>query len=114
MHKAVLIDLGRTLIDFDFQPAYRAIERFCSCPTGEIPGRIASIGLAERFETGSIGPRDFFLEFAATIGLRLDYPEFCEIWNGIFSEPLIPESALEGLAARYRLVLVSNTNVLHF
>ncbi|MGD0496998.1 MAG: HAD family hydrolase [Bryobacteraceae bacterium] len=114
MHKAVLIDLGKTLINFDFERAYRAIGRFCSCAASEIPERIAPAGLAERFECGWIEPRDFFLQLAGALHLRLDYEGFCRIWNSIFGEPLIPESVLEGLAARYRLVLVSNTNPIHF
>ena len=36
------------------------------------------------------------------------------IWNSIFSGVLVPESMIEGLARRYRLVLVSNTNRIHF
>ena len=44
----------------------------------------------------------------------MDYDQFRTIWSSIFTDILIPESMLEGLARRYRLVLVSNTNALHF
>ena len=46
--------------------------------------------------------------------LEVDYDQFRVIWSSIFTEILIPESMLEGLGRRYRLVLVSNTNALHF
>ena len=39
---------------------------------------------------------------------------FATIFNSIFSEILVPESLLEALAARYRLLLLSNTNAIHF
>ena len=39
---------------------------------------------------------------------------FCAIWSCIFTETLIPESLLDGIAARYRLLLLSNTNAIHF
>jgi putative hydrolase of the HAD superfamily len=42
------------------------------------------------------------------------YEQFCEIWSSIFTETLVPEAMLEGLAARYRLLLLSNTNAIHF
>jgi putative hydrolase of the HAD superfamily len=70
--------------------------------------------LVERLETGLVEPRAFFQDLRQSLDLRLDYDDFCAIWNGIFAEPLIPESLLAGLAARYRLLLLSNTNALHF
>ena len=48
------------------------------------------------------------------LDLNVDYDQFRTIWSSIFTDILIPESMLEGLGRRYRLVLVSNTNALHF
>jgi len=70
--------------------------------------------LAARFETGLMEPRDFCAQFCAQLELKVDYDRFCAIWNSIFSGVLVPESMIEGLARRYRLVLVSNTNRIHF
>jgi len=114
LHKTVIFDLGKVLIHFDFAPGYRALAEVCPYAAAEIPRRIASTGLAERFETGLIGPTDFYGELRLALDLRLDYQGFLPIWNGIFDDVLIPESMLEGLAARYRLLLLSNTNVTHF
>jgi hypothetical protein len=52
MHKAILFDLGRVLINFDFRRGYRALERFCPHTAEEIPRRLAGTGLVEGFETG--------------------------------------------------------------
>ena len=38
MHKAILFDLGRVLVHFDFERGYRALEPLCSLPAAEIPG----------------------------------------------------------------------------
>jgi glucose-1-phosphatase len=113
-YKAVIFDLGRVLVNFDFQRGYRALEGLCPYPAAEIPVRIHSTGLVRRFETGLIGPRDFYAQFSEQLGLTIDYSRFCEIWSSIFTEALLPESLLESLAARYRLVLLSNTNPIHF
>ena len=49
------------------------------------------------------------------MGLRVDYEQFCEIWSSIFlPHTLIPEAMLESLRRRYRLLLLSNTNPIHF
>src|SRR5580658_7647541 len=113
-YKAVIFDLGRVLVNFDFQRGYRALEGLCPYSAAEIPVRIRSTGLVRRFETGLIGPRDFYAQFSELLGLTIDYSRFCEIWTSIFAEALLPESLLESLAARYRLVLLSNTNPIHF
>jgi glucose-1-phosphatase len=114
MHKAIIFDLGKVLIDFDFKRGYRALESLCSYPAAEIPKRLATTNLVERFETGLVEPRDFVEQFSGILNLHLDYDHFCRLWSSIFTATLVPESMLEGLAARYRLLLLSNTNALHF
>ncbi len=114
MHKAVILDLGKTVIHFDFQRGYRALEGLCPHPTEEIRQRIRASRLAERLETGLIEPRAFHDELCRALDLTMGYEPFCEAWNGIFTAPIIPESMLGRLAARYRLLLLSNTNSIHF
>ena len=49
------------------------------------------------------------------MGVTFDYAEFCEIWSSIFLPgTLVPESLIAGLKKRYPLVLLSNTNEMHF
>ena len=114
MHKAILFDLGKVLIHFDFKRGYRALAGHCPYPAEEMPRRLAGSGLVERFETGLVEPRDFVDQVCRMLDLTVDYDQFRTIWSSIFTDVLIPESMLEGLGRRYRLVLVSNTNALHF
>src|ERR1035438_3107315 len=114
LYKATIFDLGRVLVYFDFNRGYQALEGLCPYSVAEIPKRIATTDLVERFETGLVEPAEFVAEFSRILGLRIDYDHFCRIWSSIFTETLVPESMLEGLAARYRLVLLSNTNAIHF
>ena len=114
MHKAVIFDLGRVLVDFDFKRGYRALEGLCPYAAAEIPQRLSSTDLVRRFETGLIEPRDFVAQISAILHLDVDYDRFCRIWSSIFTETLVPETMLAGLAARYRLLLLSNTNAIHF
>jgi FMN phosphatase YigB (HAD superfamily) len=114
LYKAIIFDLGKVLVHFDFKRGYQALEGLCPYPAAEIPKRIATTDLVERFEKGLVEPADFVAEFSRILDLQLDYEHFCQIWSSIFTDTLIPEKMLEGLAARYRLVLLSNTNALHF
>ena len=114
MYKTIIFDLGRVLIHFDFKRGYRALEGLCPYPASDIPGRIATTDLVTRFETGLVEPEDFFAQLSRLLDLRLEYPRFCEIWSSIFTDVLVPESMLAGLARRYRLMALSNTNAIHF
>jgi putative hydrolase of the HAD superfamily len=114
MHKAIIFDLGGVLVHFDFGRAFLALAEHCPYPAAGICERIASTGLVERFESGLVEPGDFFAQLSRTLELRADYDGFCRIWNYIFTGPLLPESLLRGLASRYRLLLLSNTNAIHF
>ncbi len=114
MYRAVIFDLGKVLVHFDFKRGYSALEGLCSYTAAEIPKRIGTTDLVERFETGLVEPRDFVTQLSAILGVHMGYEQFCGIWSSIFTETLIPDAMLEGLAARYRLVLLSNTNAIHF
>jgi len=114
VHKAIIFDLGRVLVNFDFKRGYRALEGICPYPAAEIPARLWAGGLVDRFETGLIEPRDFVAQISAALDLAIGYDGFCAIWSSIFTETLVPEAMLEGLARRYRLLLLSNTNAIHF
>jgi putative hydrolase of the HAD superfamily len=115
MIKAVIFDLGRVIVPFDFRRGYARIAALTGIPAAEIPQRIRPTGLVDRLESGQIAPRDFVEQISAVLDLHCSYEEFCEIWSSIFlPHTLVPESLLRGIAARYRLVLLSNTNAIHF
>jgi glucose-1-phosphatase len=115
MIKAVIFDLGRVIVPFDFKRGYTRLESLCGIPAAEIPGRIATTGLVSRYESGQIESRDFVRELSGHLNLDTSYENFCEIWSCVFlPETLIREELLRALARGYRLVLLSNTNAIHF
>jgi epoxide hydrolase-like predicted phosphatase len=115
MIKAVIFDLGRVIVPFDFHRGYRAMEPLCAYPAAEIPTRIATTDLVQRFESGQVEPEEFVRQLSGILDLKVSYKDFCGIWSSIFlPETLIPESLLASLRERYRLLLLSNTNAIHF
>jgi glucose-1-phosphatase len=115
MIKTIIFDLGKVIIPFDFQRGYDRMAPHCSYAAEQIPERIRSCDLVARFESGQVEPEVFVRELSDLLDLNLRYDEFCEIWSSIFlPDTLIPEALLERLKARYRLVLLSNTNAIHW
>jgi FMN phosphatase YigB (HAD superfamily) len=114
IYRAIIFDLGKVLVHFDFRRGYRALEGICPYTAAEIPKRLAPTGLVEQLETGMIEPQDFVSRLSEILGLKLSYEEFCQIWGCIFQHTLVPESLVEALGKRYRLLLLSNTNAIHF
>jgi glucose-1-phosphatase len=114
MYKAIVFDLGKVLVNFDFRIGYQGLEKACAVPAASVPQRLAPTGLVERFECGKVEPEPFFREFRRILGIELEYERFREIWSSIFTHAILPEELLAGLGRRYRMILLSNTNALHF
>ena len=114
MHKTLIFDLGKVLVAFDFKRGYQALQGLCPYSVEEIPRVIRTTDLVKRFETGLIEPLDFYERFSKLLGLTIDYQRFCQIWTCIFTDELIPNATIAALSKRYRLVLLSNTNAIHF
>lgn len=113
--KAVIFDLGRVIVPFDFDLGYRELHRLTGLDTADIRRRIGATGLVNRFETGLIEPEPFVAGIARALGITMSVEQFSLIWNSIFlKETLIPEEMLIRLKQRYRLLLLSNTNAIHF
>lgn len=115
MIKSIIFDLGKVIVPFDFNRAYSRFEFHSGLPTSEIRRRFGATDLYRRFESGQLTAHDFIAEVCGVLGVSIGYEEFCAAWTSIFlPETLISEDLLEGLARNHRLVLLSNTNVLHF
>lgn len=115
MIRTIFFDLGNVIIPFDFRPALAHLAPVCACPVDEISARLRTTDLIQRFETGGIDGPQFVAGLSTLIGLRMEYKAFCDLWSSIFlPEPLVPESLLAVLAAKHRLLLLSDTNPIHY
>lgn len=115
MIRTLIFDLGRVIVPFDFRRGYEAMSSRCGLPPEEVRARLAADGLVRAFESGRISAREFHARVQKLLETDVEFGEFREIWFSIFlPETLISEEFLEKLHENYRLVLLSNTNPLHF
>lgn len=113
--KALFFDLGNVLVPFDIQRAYAGFRPLSPLSVEEMSRRLRADGLVTRYECGQVEDRPFFEAFCGLTQVSATYEQFCEIWNSIFLPPtLVPDDLLASLSRRFTLLLLSNTNAIHF
>lgn len=113
--KTIIFDMGNVIIPFDFRRGYAALEERSGMPVAEITERIRNSGLVPELESGRMEPRPFVEAMNRVLDAGLSYSEFCEIWSSIFlPHTLIPEDLVTRLRENYRVMVLSNTNAIHF
>ncbi len=116
MVKTIIFDLGGVIVPFDFAPAFQRMEAWSGLGREEIRARLLADGLSMKFERGELSPEEFREELNRRLGAAASQSDFVEMWLSIFTpgKTLIAESLVASLAARYRVVLLSNTTSTHF
>jgi putative hydrolase of the HAD superfamily len=112
--EAILFDLGKVIVDFDFEAMFRELCGSCSKPAEEFEKVFVDPEWAFRYERGLVTTREFYEHLCNCGGLEMELSDFRRIWSSIFAkELLVSEDLLRELKQRYPLILVSNTNEAH-
>jgi 2-haloacid dehalogenase len=109
--KAIVFDLGKVLLDFDYSIAARRIAGRCKTPLEEINRHIAQSPLLFRYETGLMTTGEFYRQVCGLTGFMDDLQTFSGFFGDIFS----PIETMVGLQADlrtrgYPTYIFSNTN----
>jgi putative hydrolase of the HAD superfamily len=113
--RAVILDLGNVIVGLDFPRAYRAAASLTGHSAGEIPELIRAANLARPYERGELTSEEFYLRFCRALDLKISYSEFVDLWSDMFQpEPILTDGLLRELAATTKLLMLSNTNEIHF
>jgi len=112
--KAILFDLGKVLVNFNFETGVQALHAACSISRNRLEEVLWDENWICRYERGEISTSEFHAYLRETADLGLDLPDFCETWSSVFLPGLlVSEDLLLALKRKYPLILVSNTNELH-
>jgi FMN phosphatase YigB (HAD superfamily) len=111
---ALLFDLGRVVIDIDFNKTLACWAGHAGCAPAHLVGRFTPDEIYRRHETGSISDAEFFASLRTSLGIDLSDAQFLEGWNAIFAGEM-PGIAplLARAAAQLPLYAFSNTNAAH-
>jgi glucose-1-phosphatase len=111
---ALLFDLGRVVLDIDFNRTLSCWAAHAGCEPAHLLARFTRDDAYHRHERGEIDDASYFSALRASLGVELSDAQFLEGWNAIFAGE-IPGIAEHLARAKKRLPLYafSNTNGAH-
>ena len=115
MIKTFIFDLGNVIVSFDHNKTADRLASVCQHESEVIFGKAIASPLVKQYNLGKITSEEFFEAVSRELGLRMDFADFSQAWNCTFAaEPLVSEQLIKTLADKYKLLLLSDTNELHF
>jgi putative hydrolase of the HAD superfamily len=108
---AVVFDLGKVLVDFDYTISAARFARRSRFTPPQVRQLLDHSPLLYRFETGLLSETEFFGEVCAACGFSGSLSEFCDIFADIFSE-IKPMTAMQAALRSNKVptYIFSNTN----
>ncbi len=115
----IIFDLGNVLMAFDRTRTYRALGHLLHRDWRDVQNSVESSHLPEQYELGAMSTDEFRHKLCAALKVKdhqVPSHLFAEFWGDIFFANGAMIRALQTLDERhtYTLVLLSNTNELHF
>ncbi len=118
--EVILYDLGNVILPFSHYQIAEKLARFSQGEKFPDPEAIFSFvfaretGAINEYEMGKVSSSEFFRYLKERFRLSLSFDDFVPIWNDIFAENHDVSQTIRSQKGKWRLGLVSNTNVLHF
>jgi glucose-1-phosphatase len=114
MITVILCDLGNVIVNVDKDRIVQGFLKFSDKPSGYIIYFLEQAIARSGFDKGKISAEQFFNRFKRGLGLELNIVQFKKIWCSGFSLNKNMEALLHKLKKHHKLVLLSNTDEMHF
>ncbi len=112
--KAVLFDLGKVIVNFNFSPAFERLSKSCKLKPDEIRTFFYGCEHEVLYDGGKISSTQFFSRIKRQLNHCMDYDAFKSTWNEVFTPNEEIIRLIRALKKKHRLVLISNTNPMHY
>ncbi|MCB9062569.1 MAG: HAD family phosphatase [Halobacteriovoraceae bacterium] len=113
--KNIIFDFGGVLIDIDYSLTEKAFENLSALNFKDYYSQHKQSSLFDSFETGKITAENFRVELISALKLPNDFTIFDRAWNAMLLDvPEVKLNQLQKLSSKYRLFLLSNTNMIHY
>ena len=113
-YSVIVSDLGNVLIPFDYNIAYSKLEKI-EKGLGQrfLDQYKENYDFHRSFERGEVSEKKFLTKLSQFINNKIDEQTLISIYSEIFTVNKDVVSLLPELKKKYKLVLLSNTNILH-
>jgi putative hydrolase of the HAD superfamily len=111
--RAIVFDIGGVLIRMSVSRATSLADGLSMSPEG-MWSALQKDPHWKDWQEGRLSPRDWHQHLAKQLGNKLSYEQFVEVWNrALEPEPIQDPVFLKKLSKKYRLAVLSNTDLLH-
>lgn len=116
----IIFDLGNVIVRVSHLEIAQALAAGSADPRFQDPGDALAAafddtrGLTVAYEEGRLSTEAFYRMVTEAMGLSMTPEEFARRWNTGFWEKTDVSALIRRLHGRYRLLLLSNTNELHY
>ncbi len=113
--KNIIFDFGGVILNIDFQRCNQAFSNLGLNNFDEIYSQISQTSLFDELETGILTPEEFYKKMRKFSQMPWLDIEIEAAWNAMLLDiPFERIILLRELSKRYRIFLLSNTNVIHY
>ena len=110
----LFLDLGNVLVLYDPTEAIKRFSGFTHVPIDKIFNLILEAGLIDRFEEGRMTTKEFYESIRSITKWSGTFEDFQDVWANMFYVNPFMEDVIKKLKGKYPLIMLSNTNELHF
>ena len=110
----IVFDLGKVILDFDHRIVTTRLAQLSRVSEKRIHDLIFARNLESMYDRGKTSSREFYQGVVRSLDIDIPFDEFREIWTKIFTLKEDVCDLIKTLKKRYKLILLSNTNEMHF
>ena len=114
MINAIIFDLGNVIVKVDWGNFYEKLAEHSGKPIGFIKKYHQNSADSKNFEKGKINFKQFYGALDTDLNLKIGQNEFNKYYCSIFTLNNNVANLIQKLKRKFRLVLLSNTDKLHF
>ena len=115
MIKALIFDLGNVIVPVETERTIAELAALCWRDPAELRALIAASDELDRHQTGRMTTADLIAHLHQLLSFTCEAEVFNRAWNSMLvPTPLLPTELFRELSERYRLIVLSDTNEIHF